>query len=223
MIMKPPLRMNFLLQLSLAVALLPAALFAPQSVSAQEEMREGRTYVGAIGTRLNHRSVDETLTGEGWSSVGALVIGTHVSEYFHAELRAGTGVAPGEIDQELEVDVDYFASWYFGGHYPITRYANAYAQFGFTHVKGESKLTPFGRYRAETPQSELPPELRGPTYEETAGKKYPGSSFSVSWLIGLDFELIDNGFLFLEGGKLFEDTETNASVFQYSLGAKYEF
>jgi hypothetical protein len=215
--------MNSLLRLSLAIALLPAALLTPQLASAQEEMREGRTYVGAMATRLNHRSVDETLTGAGWSSVGSLVIGTHVSEFFHAELRAGTGIAPGEIDRELEVDIDYFASWYFGGHYPITAYSNAYAQFGFTHVKGESKLTPFGRYRAETPQSDLPAELRGPTYEETAEKKYPGSSFSVSWIVGLDFEVIDDGFLFLEIGKLFEDTETGANVFQYSLGTKYEF
>lgn len=223
MIMKSVLRMNSLLPPSLAVAFLPVALLGPQSATAQEDMREGLTYVGAMGTRLNHRSVDETLNGEGWSSVGALVIGTHVSEYFHAELRAGTGIAPGDIDRELEVDVDYFASWYFGGHYPITGYSNVYAQFGFTHVKGESRLTPFGRYRAETPQADLPDELKGPTYKETADKKYPGSSFSVSWLIGLDFEVIDSGFLFLEGGKLFEDTETNASVFQFSLGAKYEF
>lgn len=215
--------MNSLLRLSLAVALLPAALLSAQTASAQEEMREGRTYIGAMGTRLNHRSVDDTLMGEGWSSVGSLMIGTHVSEFFHAELRAGTGAKPGEIDGQLEVDIDYFASWYFGGHYPITSYSNVYAQFGFTHVKGESKLTPFGRYRAETRQSDLPPELRGPTYKETAEKKYPGSSFSVSWIIGLDFEVIDNGFLFLEGGKLFEDTETNANVFQYSVGTKYEF
>jgi opacity protein-like surface antigen len=215
--------MNSLLRLSLVVALLPAALVVPQSSNAQEEMREGRTYVGVLGTRVSHRSVDETKKVEGWSTAAALVIGTHVSEFFHAELRMGTGVSPGEIDQQLKLDIDYFASWYFGGHYPVTRYANAYAQFGFTHVKGESSLTPFGRYRAETAQSDLPEELRGPIYRDIAEKDYPGSSFSVSWIIGMDFEVVDNGFLFVEGGKLFEDTETNANVFQFSLGAKYEF
>lgn len=215
--------MNSLLRLSLAVALLPAALLAPQSSIAQEEMREGRTYVGALGTRVSHRSVDQTLEVEGWSTAAALIIGTHVSEFFHAELRLGTGVSPGEIDRQLKLDIDYYASWYFGGHYPISNSSNIYAQFGFTHVKGESSLTPFGRYRAETPQSELPPELQGPTYRDIAEKDYPGSSFSVSWIIGMDFEVVDNGFVFLEGGKLFEDTETNANVFQFSLGAKYEF
>lgn len=206
--MKSLLPMNSLLNLSLVVALLPAALLASQSASAQEEMREGRTYLGVIGTRVNHRSVDEDLNGAGWSTAAALLIGTHVSEYFHAELRLGSGVAPGTVEQQLEVDLDYFASWYFGGHYPITSYSNAYAQFGFTHVKGDAELTD---------------GQRGQNYEDIADNKYPGSSFSVSWLVGLDYEVIDSGFVFLEGGKLFEDTETNANVFQYSFGAKYEF
>ncbi|TGN41888.1 outer membrane beta-barrel protein [Marinobacter confluentis] len=200
--------MKSLANLTFAIALFPATLLVSQSASAREEMREGRTYLGVMGTRVNHRSVDETLNGQGWSSAAALLIGTHVSEYFHAELRLGTGVTPGTVDQQLEVDLDYFASWYFGGHYPITSYSNAYAQFGFTHVKGDAKLTD---------------GQRGQNYQDIADNKYPGSSFSVSWLLGLDFEVIDNGFVFLEGGKLFEDTETNANVFQYSVGAKYEF
>ena len=208
MTMKSLLRSNSLFKSLLAVSILTAALFGSQTATAQEEMREGRTYIGAAGTRINHRSVDEDLNGQGWSSAAALIIGTHVSEYFHAELRLGSGVSPGTVDGQLEVDLDYFASWYFGGHYPVTGYSNAYAQFGFTHVKGDAKLT----------DGQL-----GQNYQEIADNKYPGSSFSVSWLVGLDFEVIDNGFVFLEGGKLFEDTETNANVFQYSLGAKYEF
>lgn len=200
--------MNSLLRLSLVVALLPAALLAPQSSSAQEEMREGKTYVGLMGTRLNHRSVDEDLLGQGWSSMGALVLGTHVSEHFHAELRAGSGLASGKVDDELEVDIRYFASWYFGGHYPITNYANVYGQFGFTHVKGESSL---------------PPELKGSRYQDVADMKYPDSSFSTSWLAGLEIKVIDNGFIFIEAGKFFEDTGTSANVFQFSLGAKHEF
>lgn len=223
MIMNPPLRMNSLLELSLAVLFLLAVSLAPQSAGAQEEMREGRTYLGLMATQLNHRSVDEVLAGQGWSSMGSLILGTHVSEYFHAELRAGSGLASGKVDDELEVDIDYYLSWYFGGHYPVTGYANLYAQFGFTHLKGESKLTPFGRYRAETPQNELPDELQGPTYRDLAAMKYPDSSFSTSWLVGLDIEAINNGFVFLEAGKFFEDTGTNANVFQYSLGVKYEF
>lgn len=216
--------MNSLMRFSLTVALLPAALLiAPQTASAQDQMREGRTYVGILGTRLNHRSVDETLLGQAWSSMAALQLGTHIAENFHAELRAGSGIASGKVNNELEVDIDYYVSWYLGGHYPITGYANVYGQFGFTHLKGESSLTPFGRFRADTPQSELPEDLQGRTYQEVADMKYPESSFSTSWLVGLDFEVIDDGFLFLEAGKFFEDTGTNANVFQYNGGLKYEF
>lgn len=216
--------MNSLLRFSLAVALVPAAaLIETQNASAQEEMREGRNYIGITGTRLNHRSVDDTLLGQAWSSMAGLQLGTHIAENFHVELRAGSGVASGKVNNELEVDIDYYATWYIGGHYPITRYANVYGQFGFTHLKGESKLTPFGRFRAETPQSSLPTELQGPTYEDVADMKYPDSSFSTSWLFGIDLEVVDDSFFFLEIGKFFEDTGTNANVFQYNGGLKYEF
>ena len=215
--------MKALLRMTLAVALIPTTLLAPQVSSAQEKMREGLTYVGLMATRLNHRSVDDVFNGETWSSAAALLLGTNISENFHAEIRLGGGTNSGDIDNELRVKIDYYASWYIGGHYPVTSYANVYGQFGFTHVKGESELTPFGRYRAFTDPSDLPEDLRGRTWEEAAEKDYPESSFSVSWLAGAEFELIDGGFLFLEGGKLFEDTETNANVFQYNAGLKYEF
>ncbi|MDI9246909.1 outer membrane beta-barrel protein [Marinobacter sp. CHS3-4] len=217
--------MNSLLRLSLAVALVPAALLmSPQAVNAQEEMREGRTYIGLIGTRLNHRTVDDgDIGGQAWSSMTSLQLGTHISENWHVELRTGTGVASGKVDNELEVDIDYYVSWYIGGNYPITDYSNIYAQFGFSHIKGESKLTPFGRFRAETPQTELPEELKGPTYKDLADMRYPESSFSTSWLVGVDIEVVDDSFLFFEIGKFFEDTETKANVFQYNGGLKYEF
>lgn len=207
--------MNFPLRLSLALALLSVALLAPQSVSAQdppvsapEESRAGRTYLGVMGTRLNYRSVDKDLLGQGWSSMVGVVLGTHVSEHFHAELRAGSGLAAGRIDGELEVNIDYYVSWYFGGHYPITTYSNIYGQFGFTHLQGEAELVEGSQ---------------GQNYAEIAEEEYPGSSFSTSWLLGLDFEAVDNGFVFLEAGKFFEDTDTNSNVFQYNFGLKYEF
>jgi opacity protein-like surface antigen len=144
-----------------------------------------------------------------------MVLGTHISDHFQVEIRAGAGTTTDEIDNELELDIEYFASWYIGGHYPITDYANAYAQFGFSHVQGEARLTALGKAR------EADPDDRSP-YASLANE-YPDSSFSVSWLAGLEFELIENGFIMLEGGRLFEDTETGANTFQFSTGFKYEF
>ncbi|HEY9119199.1 MAG TPA: outer membrane beta-barrel protein [Marinobacter sp.] len=208
--------MTTLLRHFSTAALITAALLTTTIANAQErQSREGMTYVGLLATGLNHRSVGENTLETTWSSTGSMVLGTHISDHFHVEIRAGAGTTTGEIDKELELDIEYFASWYIGGHYPVTDYANAYAQFGFSHVQGEANLTAVGKAR------EADPEDRSP-YASLADE-YPGSSFSVSWLLGLDFEVIDNGFIMLEGGRLFEDTETSANTFQFSTGFKYEF
>lgn len=198
-------------------ALLTIALLTTATASAQDKKtpREGMTYAGLIGTILNHRSVGQNTLESGQSTAGSVVLGTHISDHFHVEIRAGGGTTTAEIDNELELDIEYFASWYIGGHYPITDYANAYGQFGFSHIEGVARLTAEGKAR------EADPDDRSP-YASLADE-YPDSSFSMSWLVGLDFEVIDNGFIVLEGGRLFEDTETGANTFQFSTGFKYEF
>jgi len=208
--------MNTLLRHLFTAATLSAALLIPVTASAQDKVpREGMTYVGILATGLNHRSVGQNTLETAWSTTGSMVLGTHISEYFHVEIRAGAGTTTAEIDNELELDIEYFASWYIGGHYPITEYANAYGQFGFSHVQGVATLTPLGKAREADPDDDSP-------YASIADE-YPDSSFSVSWLLGLDFEVIENGFIVLEGGRLFEDTETGANTFQFSTGFKYEF
>lgn len=208
--------MNMLLRDIPTAALLLAALLTTTTAIAQDKKsREGMTYVGLLATALNHRSVGQNTLETTMSSTGSMVLGTHISDHFHVEIRAGAGTTTGEIDNELELDIEYFASWYIGGHYPVTDYANAYAQFGFSHIEGVATLTPLGKAR------EADPDDRSP-YASLANE-YPDSSFSVSWLLGLDFEVVENGFIVLEGGRLFEDTETGANTFQFSTGFKYEF
>ncbi len=208
--------MTTLLRHISTAALLTAAMLTTTTTIAQDKQpREGMTYIGLLATGLNHRSVGQNTLETTWSSTGSMVLGTHISDHFHVEIRAGAGTTTGEIDNELELDIEYFASWYIGGHYPVTDYANAYAQFGFSHVHGVATLTPTGQAREDDPDDRSP-------YASLADE-YPDSSFSVSWLVGLDFEVIENGFIVLEGGRLFEDTETGANTFQFSTGFKYEF
>ncbi|MFN2359666.1 MAG: outer membrane beta-barrel protein [Marinobacter sp.] len=208
--------MNTLFRHISMAALTTAALLTTTTAIAQDKQsREGMTYIGLLGTILNHRSVGQNTLETANTSTGSMVLGTHISDHFHVEIRAGAGTTTDEIDNELELDIEYFASWYIGGHYPITDYANAYAQFGFTHVQGEARLTPLGKAREDDPDDRSP-------YASLADE-YPDSSFSVSWLAGLDFEVIENGFIMLEGGRLFEDTETGANTFQFSTGVRYEF
>ncbi|MDC0663523.1 outer membrane beta-barrel protein [Marinobacter sp. SS21] len=207
--------MNKLLS-ALALPLAPALLLpAPLVLADEQVLREELHYVGLLATALNHRSIGETTKGAAWSNAGTLVVGGHLSELFHAELRAGGGLSEGTVDGELELDIDYFASWYIGLHYPVTSYANVYGQFGFSHISGDAELTAKGLARQADPDDASP-------YADLESK-YPDSEFSVSWIIGADVQVFDNAYLVLEGGRLFKDTGTGANTFQFSSGVRYEF
>lgn len=197
----------------LCASLVTAVLFPPvvcaQEGAASETPRSDKHYIGLLATALEHRSIGISKE-DGWGQAGTLVIGGHLNDLIHAEIRLGGGYKDAEISRgELSLAVDYFASWYMGLHYPIGELGNVYAQAGFTHVSGEATLP--------NPDADANRQFR-----DYVGD-YPSSSFSFSWLAGMDFELLDSTYLVLEGGKLFEDTDTSANAFQFSSGIRYEF
>lgn len=202
--------MNKVVRTHLRLALIPACLLSAQTAIAQETPRADKHYVGLLATALNHRSIGSDLNEQATGSSGAVVIGSHINDLFHAELRAGGGYRDAEVPgSDLTLAIDYFASWYMGLHYPITDYANVYAQAGFSFVHGTAEFADSG-------------ENQNARFENLEDD-FPDSSFSISWVLGMDFEVLDNTFLVLEGGKLFEDTGTGANTFQFSTGLKYEF
>lgn len=177
----------------LSACLCPAMAYAQ---TAADTPRSEKHYIGLLATALEHRSIGISKE-DGWGQAGTLVIGGHLNDLIHAEIRLGGGYKDAEISRgELSLAVDYFASWYMGLHYPIGELGNVYAQAGFTHVSGEATLP---------------------------NPDYPSSSFSFSWVAGIDFELLDSTYLVLEGGRLFKDTDTSANAFQFSSGIRYEF
>ncbi len=202
--------MNKVLRTSAALILMPACLLFSQTALAQESLREDKHYVGLLVTAFNHRSIGtvskESATGTG----GTLIAGSHLSELFHAEFRAGGGYRDAEVPgSDLSLSIDYFASWYIGLHYPITNYANVYGQAGFSFLHGTGKL-------------DHPEEKRNAQFRDLTGD-FPDSNFGVGWIIGLDVEVLNDTFLVFEGGKLLKDTGTDANIFQFSTGLKYEF
>ncbi|MBW4936250.1 outer membrane beta-barrel protein [Marinobacter sp. F4206] len=209
--------MNKVVRTSLLAILIPATVTLPPPLSAQETPREDLHYVGILGTLFNYRSVTEIVEIDdrrvptythAWGSGTSLVVGGHLTDLFHAEFRAGVGISDAELrSNDASLAIDHFASWYIGMHYPITDYANLYGQFGFSYIKGDADL------RTDDAVSDFP-ELRD---------EFPESSFGVSWLAGLDFEVVNNTYLVFEGGKLFEDTGTEVNTFQFSGGLRYEF
>lgn len=202
--------MNMVVKTPLLVVTIAATLMTTPAASAQEKARADKHYIGLLATAFNHRTVGEITNEAAWGDGGSLIVGGHITDLFHAELRAGAGFKDADVpESDLTLSVDYFASWYLGMHYPITDYANIYGQFGFSFISGEGQL-------------QNPDEPRNSQFRELEGE-FPGSSFSVSWVAGLDFEVIDNTYLVFEGGKLFKDTGTDVNTFQFSGGLRYEF
>ncbi|WP_372964010.1 outer membrane beta-barrel protein [Marinobacter sp.] len=182
---------------------------SPMAAQSQETPRSDKHYVGLLATTIEHRSIGEFTKEDAWGQAGTLVIGGHLNDLIHAEIRLGGGFKDAEVANDLNLAVDYFGSWYMGLHYPVGELGNVYAQAGFTHISGEATL-------------ENSDEDRNKQFRNLEGN-YPGSSFSFSWIAGIDFELFDSMYLVLEGGKLFKDTETSANAFQFSSGIRYEF
>lgn len=206
--------MNNALRTPLLGALLTATSITTPAAFGQETAvspaREDMHYVGLLATAFNHRTIGEFAKEAAWGTGSTLIVGGHITDLFHAELRAGGGFKDADVpNSDLSLAIDYFASWYIGMHYPITDYANVYGQFGFSFISGNGELR-------------NPEEDRNQQFQDLEGE-FPDSGFSVSWLAGLDFEVMDNTFLVFEGGKLFEDTETDVNTFQFSGGVRYEF
>lgn len=202
--------MNKVLRTHLLLTLVPACLLSAQTALAQETLREDKHYLGLLVTAFNHRTIGTASNEQATGSGAALVVGSHINDLFHAELRAGGGYRDAEVPgSDLTLSIDYFASWYMGLHYPVTDYANVYAQAGFSFIHGTAEFNDTG-------------EQGNAQFRDLEGD-FPDSSFSVSWVLGMDVEVFTDTYLVLEGGKLFEDTGTDANTFQFSTGLKYEF
>lgn len=202
--------MNKVVRTLLTTALAPALILASQATLAEEAPRSDKHYIGLMVTSFNHRSVGEDANESAWGTGGTLVVGGHLNDLFHAELRAGGGFRDADVPRsDLTLAVDYYASWYMGLHYPITDYANLYGQFGFSYIHGEGDISD-------------PDNNRNNPFLDLEGE-FPESGFSVSWLAGLDFEVMDDTYLVFEGGKLFKDTGSDVNTFQFSGGVRYEF
>ncbi|WP_172962295.1 outer membrane beta-barrel protein [Hydrocarboniclastica marina] len=209
---------------ALAVLLFPGLALAQaqqgQAPAAPEQpSKEGLDYLLLFATSMNYSSIGPTdATAESYSA--GLGLGTYITDHFKVELRAGgefddgkaSYLPPGARAEDnpedfrayLDVSMPYFISWYIGGLYPWSDFSSVYGQFGFSYVRTEAETATPGRFEG----------IEGELYE---------SDFSTSWLIGLDFKLIDSAYLLLEGGRLHTDTATDINTEQYTVGFRYEF
>lgn len=149
--------------------------------------------------------------------------GTYITEMFRTELRYGTGVREDSFMNSVDVNLNYWLNWYIGGSYPITDYLSAYALYGLSHYDADvtRRQTIFNK----------PLSLDAVTFGPVVVQPDPesihddlfGTSFSTTWLLGMDLHLFGTTYLAMEYGRLLKDTETNIKVYQGNLQLRYEF
>jgi hypothetical protein len=151
----------------------------------------------------------------------SFTLGTYITENFKTELRAGSGIIDDTLERAMDININYWFNWYIGPTYPITDYMSGYALIGLSH------------YDADVTRREIDLLIpgRGPTGETVIVSPSKtemeedlfGTSFSTSWLLGLDFHLVDTWYLAFEYGRLLRDTDTNIKVYQAGAYLRYEF
>jgi hypothetical protein len=148
--------------------------------------------------------------------------GTYITEMFRTEIRYGTGIRDDSFRGALDVNINYWLNWYIGATYPVTEYASVYAQYGLSHYEADVTRRQIRIKEA----GDADGNLGYVTLEPDKKTIHPGlfeTSFSTSWLLGLDLHLFDTTYLAMEYGRLLRDTETNIKVYQANLQLRYEF
>ncbi len=176
--------------------------------------KEGLDYISVNALVLSYRSLGDS-NEEAETYATSFTMGTYITNYVKVETRFGVGLGddtiPGIkiVDDKIvqsdgKVDVDYFASWYMGLHYPLAPWSSIYGLVGFSYIDGDASAD------------------EGSTNEEFADD-YLTSSFSMSWIVGLDYELTKEWYVTGEIGRLHKSTVGDIDILHYGLGLKYEF
>lgn len=150
----------------------------------------------------------------------AFTYGTYITENFKTEIRYGRGVVDDTIDEMLDVNINYYFNWYIGGTLPVTDYMSAYALAGVSFYDADTTRREVKRNLrlGRLPQDYI---IQPNTYE--IDKDLFGTRFSMSWMLGLDFNLNESWYLAFEYGRLLKDTDSNIKVYQAGTQLRYEF
>lgn len=147
--------------------------------------------------------------------------GEYLNDYFKTELRSGFGIKDDTVKEALDVNLAYWVSWYIGFQHPITDYMSGYIMYGVSYYEADE--TRRQTVIIERPaQSNPRPVLVEPSPEALEPGLFE-TQFSQSWILGLEFSLIDDWFLGVEYGRLIKDTDSGIKVRQAGAHLRYEF
>lgn len=133
-----------------------------------------------------------------------LVLGTFISDYVTVEGRAGWGYGMSEATVGLDVGITYWFSWYMGLAYPVTEFMYVHAKYGFSHVSGDTSRADAKKFK------NIPDDLLQ-------------SSFSTSWILSTDIQILDDIYGTMEIGRLHNDTKTQIETYHFGMGLSYQF
>ena len=112
-----------------------------QTALVQETPREDKHYAGLLVTAFNHRTIGSTSNEQATGSGAAVMVGIILTTCFMRRCVLAE-VSRCQVPKgDLTLSINYFASWYMGLHYPVTDYANVYAQAGFSFIHGTAEMT----------------------------------------------------------------------------------
>lgn len=182
-----------------------------------EPKKEGLDYLVVNMTLIDFNSIGSKYTAKNWAT--SLTMGTYITNYVKTEMRFGVGLTddtvPGyQVDRsgstpvitqsDATMTMNHFVSWYMGLHYPLAEWSSIYGQIGMSYVNADVTAEPKSTWE------DLP-------------STYPGSKFSMSWIAGFDFEIVEDWYVTAEAGRLHRSSASDIQTLQYGLGLKYEF
>ncbi|WP_250657772.1 outer membrane beta-barrel protein [Alkalimarinus coralli] len=188
--------------------------------------KAGLDYIAINTMLIDFRSIGSSSTAKNWAT--SFTMGTYITDYVKTEARFGFGLTddtvPGTkilrdengdivknssgqntiVASDATIALNHFASWYMGIHYPLAEWSSAYVQLGMSYVNADATA------EEKSTWEDLPDD-------------FPGSKFSMSWLAGFDFNVVENWYVTAEAGRLHRSTASDIHTLHFGLGLKYEF
>jgi len=240
-------RCNSVLRILLAIALINTSLLSFAEEQSIEELinstskKSDRNYA-SFGFAMNEfRSIDlilvsgvqldrdgeiiETFRGSFFPLTAqtyatSFAFGTYLTEHFKTEVRYGMGIRDDTLKGAMDININYWLNWYIGATYPVTDYMSAYGMYGVSHYDADVTRR---EIKMNVIDNQIPKTVNGQPSRLQMEEDLFGTSFSTSWLLGLDFGLGGPWYLAFEYGRLLRDTDTNIKVYQAGTYLRYEF
>lgn len=201
-------------RVSITVAGLILGLVATLSQAQQPQRRQmpsapqpdslaGQYYIGVTGSQFEYREIDdENLT----TGAAGILFGKYLNDFIKFETRSGFGLGSDSPQQDLNAEVDFYASAYMGVYYQWSRFSQLYAQAGVSHVRASASGSDLDAF-------------------EDIDSDLLDNSFSPSFLVGLSVDVGWSSALFLEAGRLHSDpaARSGIDIWHYNTGLRYTF